>query len=100
MPKTFHEVVASVPVAKITRIDVGLEGDWSGSVVPVWTRESGALGFDAVVASHPTHRPSLELYFDCAWVGMHCFRATAAGNVFDADLAAQVVRWVELQLQA
>ena len=68
--------------------------------MPVWTRESGALGFDAVVTSHPTCRPSLELYFDGAWVGLYCFRVTADGNVFDADLAAQIVRWVEYQLQA
>ena len=92
------EVVRSAPLHGIVRIDVGLEGDWSGSVVTVWTRDSGLIGFDRVKRSHPVHKPSLELYFDRAWVGVHCFRNHAGRNVFDEDLAEDLVGLVESRI--
>lgn len=88
-------ILQSIPLEGIVRIDAGLEGDWSGSVVPVWTRAEGRLRFDDVVRVHARYRPSLELYFDEAWVGMHCYRRQGGENVFDEDLALEVIRWIE-----
>ena len=91
-------LLEGIPLDGILRIDVGLEGDWSGSVVTVWTRDWGLVGFDQVVRSHSDHRPSAEFYFDGAWVGVHCFRIEEGRNVFDEDLALELVRQVELRL--
>ena len=91
-------IAGDVNVQGLLRIDVGLEGDWSGSVVTVWTREGGLLGFDAVVRSHPEHKPSAELYFDGAWIGVHCFRVEAGVHVFDEAAARGLVEEIESRL--
>jgi hypothetical protein len=90
-----HAVLQSIPLDSIVRIDLGLEGDWSASVVSIWSRREGFLGFDRVVRSHTTHRPSLELYFDGAWVGVHCFTREDGSNVFDQAKAEEVIGWIE-----
>ena len=94
-PARLPEIVSTISLSGIIRIDAGLEGDWSGTVVPVWTRDEGLIGFDRVARSHPEHRPSLELYYDGAWVGIHCFQREGDRNIFDEDLARAVVRWVD-----
>jgi len=89
------DILRVIPLDKVVRIDVGLEGNWSESVVPVWRRGEGLLGFEQVARSHPDHKPSMELYFDGAWVGVPCFVHQGGANVFDSDLAAQLVQRVE-----
>jgi len=88
-------VIRGISLDGIIRIDLGLEGDWSGSVIPIWSRRDGFVGFDGAVLSHSTHRPSLELYFEGAWVGVHCFTHEDGSNVFDRALADRVIEWVE-----
>lgn len=78
MTEHVHALLRVIPLDGILRIDVGLEGDWSGSVVTVWTRDQGLVGFDHVARSHSDHQPSAELYFEGAWVGVHCFRIEGA----------------------
>ena len=94
-PDGLPRIVGTISLSAIVRIDAGLEGDWSGTVVPVWTQDEGGLGFDQVVRSHTAHRPSLELYYDGAWLGFHCFQREGGRNVFDEELALGVVRWVD-----
>ncbi|MCP4660069.1 MAG: hypothetical protein GY856_32100 [bacterium] len=79
----------------LQRIDVSLEGDWSALVTSVWTREAGLVGFSAVARRHPTHKPSLELYFEDYWVGCHCFRRVHGENVFDEELARRIIDHIE-----
>lgn len=101
MPESRDEILsllASIPLQAIRRIDLGLEGDWSRTVVPVWSRQEGRLGFEDATRSHREHRPSLELYFDGAWVGIHSFRRDGEMNVFDERFADEVIRWVESEL--
>jgi len=92
-------LLKSVPLDGILRIDVALEGDWSPTVVTVWSRESGYMGFSKVIKSHPTYKPSLELYFQSVWLGVHCFTRTNGVNVFDKDFASQIIDYVESNLR-
>lgn len=87
-----------ISVEGILRVDLGLEGDWSGTVVPIWSRESGFLGFEGATHGHATHRPSLELYFERAWIGLHCFRREGDQNVLDETAALRVISWIENEL--
>ena len=96
--KAPHPILGGLPLAGIVRIDLGLEGDWSPTVRPVWSREEGFLGFgDPLPVGHDT-TPALELYFDGAWVGVHCGASTPDGVVLDAFAARRVIDWVETRL--
>ncbi len=88
-------VLSEISLTGLKRIDVSLEGDWSARVAPVWTLPAGFLGFSAVARQHPTHKPSLELYFRDYWVGCHCFRRVNGQNVFDEALALRIIDHVE-----
>ena len=91
IPLIFREISLDA----IERIDLALEGDWSRTVVTVWTRDHGALGFTAATRSHPINKPSLELYFTDSWLGIHCFTRTAGQNVFDEEFASRIIEYVE-----
>lgn len=93
-----HPLITSIPLDGIVRVDLGLEGDWSGSVVTVWSRAKGLLGFEAAVRRHPEHTPSLELYFEGGWVGAHCHLVERGENVFDENRARRVIGFVEQSL--
>jgi hypothetical protein len=88
-------LLSACPLADLTRIDVGLEGDWSPTVTTVWTREGGRLSLTDVARVHESFKPSLELYFVDAWIGLHCFRRVGNTNVFDEDFLEKVVNDVE-----
>lgn len=79
----------------LTRIDVGLEGDWSPTARAVWTREDGTLSLGGIVREHATLKPSLELYFDDGWIGIHCYRRVESSIVLDEDLLRKVIDQVE-----
>ena len=91
VPAALH----AIPLDAIMRIDAALEGDWSATVVPLWTRAGGFLGFDGVVRRHPDRRPALELYCPGYWVGIHCCREEAGAFVLDEARARAVVAYVE-----
>ncbi len=91
LPQTLREI----SLDGLRRIDVALEGDWNPTVVTVWSREEGRHGFSAVARSHPTHKPSLELYFENVWLGIHCFRRIDDENAFDEELAIRIIEYVE-----
>ena len=61
----------------------------------VWTRDRGFVGFDAVTRSHPEHRPSAELYFEGAWVGVHCFRRRGGRNELDEELVKALIQMAD-----
>ena len=82
-------MLRNLNVKGIIRIDAGMEGDWSSSVVTIWNREEGYRGLSGFSGSHPDHCPSLELYFRGAWVGAHCFRRVGRENVFDEEFNHQ-----------
>ncbi len=93
-------IVREISLDGIRRVDVALEGDWSPTVITVWTRDRGRSDFSAVVRSHKTFKPSLELYFEGAWVGIHCFNRVDGENVFDEELATKVLEFVECRTEA
>jgi hypothetical protein len=93
LPAAIPEWLAGVDFQRIVRLDVGLEGDWSGSVSAVWTRADGFLGLPDL--RHARLRPALELYFEGGWIGLHCFRAEPDGFALDAAAVQQVVAFLD-----
>ncbi len=92
------DLVQSIPLEGILRIDVGLEGDWSPTVKTVWSRGRRSIDFSQVTRAHPSHKPSLELYFEGAWLGVHCFQRIDGDNVFDEERASRLIQFVETSL--
>ena len=88
-------LLSAVPLEKLMRIDVGLEGDWSPTVTTVWTRVDGRLGLSDVVREHELFKPSVELYFVGGWIGLHCCCRDGKVNVFDESLVERVIDDVE-----
>lgn len=77
-----------------------MEGDWSPSVVTIWDRKKGFMGFSGFNGSHPVHRPSLELYYEGAWIGIHCYQRVDNRNIFDEDQALRIINLVEKRLKS
>ncbi len=69
--KELPKIIKEISLQEIQRIDAALEGNWSPTVVTVWSREKGIHGFSEVSLTHPEYKPSLELYFKNTWVGIH-----------------------------
>jgi len=86
--------LTAVPVGRVTRIDVGLEGNWSETVKQVWSRSTGFTGFEQVARSHAEHRPAIELYLADGWIGIHCYRVEGGQYVLDEAKARSLVDYV------
>ncbi len=84
-----------VPVQKVIRIDVGLEGQWSETVTAVWSVADGFGGFDDVVKHHPRYRQAVELYLQDGWIGVPCSIESPDGHEFDEALARDLIACVE-----
>ena len=95
MEKEIPLIVREISLVKIQKIVVALEGNWNPTTVTVWSREKGMLGFSNVTRTHSIHRPSLELYFTDAWLGINCFYKIEGKNVFDEEFALKVIEYVE-----
>lgn len=87
-----------VPLQDMLRIDAALEGDWSPTAITAWRPGDDTPDFSGLPRSHPEHRPSLELYFEGSWIGLHCFRREDGRNVFDEERARAVVNYVKERL--
>ena len=92
-------IVREISLDEIQRVVFGLEGDWNPTMVTVWTRDKGTLGFSKVTRTHSTFKPSLELYFADAWLGIHCFNRINGENVFDEKFAVQLLEYVETKCE-
>ena len=93
-------LLSACQLGDLKRIDVGLEGDWSPTVEVFWTREAGVLNRSDIVLQHVSYKPSLEVYFENGWIGLHCFRRAAGRNVLDRALLQRIVDAVEAALAA
>ena len=40
------KLISDISLNKLKRIDAGLEGNWNPSVVTIWTRNEGLIGYD------------------------------------------------------
>ena len=89
------EIIREISLDTLLRIDVALEGNWSATVVTVWSRDRGSIGCEDVVHTHESFKPSLELYFDGSWLGLHCLTRIGGKNVFDESFATRVIAYVE-----
>ena len=83
------------PIDRVIRIDVGLEGNWSETVKPVWSPDTGFTGFDEVVRSHVEYRPALEFCLADEWIGIRCCQAQNGLNVLDEEKARRLIEFVE-----
>lgn len=92
-------MISSVPIKDIRRIDVAMEGNWSQTVTSVWTKYAGFIGFEKVEKENARLKPSVELYFDDYWLGIHCYNKVGGKNVFDEKLAMDIIGLVEKALR-
>jgi len=88
------KILMDISYHDVKRIDVGLEGNWNPTVVTVWSKEKGFLGFFSVPRSHAEFKPSIELYFSDTWVGIHCYKKCDKSYVFDEKLALRIIEFV------
>ena len=88
-------LLSACPLENLTRIDIGLEGDWSPTVRTVWRRNDGRLSQTDVAREHESYKPSLELYFVDGWIGLHCFRRVGNVNVLDESTVERAINDVE-----
>lgn len=86
----WREWIGRLPLGSLDRIDVALEGSWSETVRTVWRPGDAAPDLGSPL-SHPSLVPSLELYWDGAWLGLHCYRRAGELNVLDEELARAMV---------
>jgi len=87
------QILNHISLRDLKRIDVALEGNWNPTVATVWSKDKGFLGFSGVVKSHPKYKPSVELYFDHIWIGIHCYRELDKQYVFDENLALRIIEF-------
>jgi len=97
--KNIPDIIKRLPLYNIKRIDTSLEGDWSPNVKAVWSKEKGFVGFPNVINSHSTFKPSLELYFDNCWFGIHCFKKINNQYVFDEEYALHIIQYINSKLK-
>ena len=90
-------LLSACSIDELTRIDVGLEGEWSQTVQTVWTRDDGWLSQKDVVREHASLKPSLELYLVDGWIGLHCCKWDGRVYVLDESLMERVVQDVEAE---
>ncbi len=95
MNKKLPQIIGEISLDAIIRIDVSLEGAWNSNLATIWSRKDGFTGFNGISRSHAVFKPSLELYFDCSWVGIHCFNRKGGHFVFDEELAAAIIDYIE-----
>ena len=89
------QLLSVCSLADLTRIDVGLEGDWNSSARTVWTRQNRILDVSEAPDGHEDFKPSIELYFSDGWIGLHCFCRRESMNVLDRERLEAVVSEVE-----
>lgn len=91
-------VVQEISLDAILRIDYSLEGDWSGNVKTIWSKTDGFLSYDGILKSHAENIPSIELYFEGYWLGIHCFNRIDGQNVFDEAKSDAIIQYVSEQI--
>ena len=99
-PKDIPMIVREVSINGIQRVVAALEGDWNPTMVTVWMRDRGMLGFTDVIRTHPILKPSLELYFEDSWLGIHCFNRSDGVNVFDEEYAVFIINYIETNIES
>ncbi len=95
--KNIPSIIREISYDGIQRVVAGLEGDWNPTMVTIWTRNKGTLGFSHVTRAHSTFKPSLELYFKRSWVGIHCYKRINGYNVFDEENAAEILKYITVK---
>ena len=91
----YSALLSACSLDDLTRIDVGLEGDWSPTVRTVWSRTDGRLRQRDIVRAHESFKPSLELYFVDGWIGLHCCNWDGHVHVIDESSLEKVIQDVE-----
>ena len=97
--KSFPSIISEISLKEIQKVVVGLEGNWNPTVVTIWTRDKGSLGFSRVIRTHPSFKPSMELYFENTWIGIHCYNRSNGKNIFDEEFAARILDYIETKCE-
>ena len=85
----------SITLSQVVRIDLGLEGDWSETVVCVWNPQDGFLGVPPAFPPHHDLRPALELYMPGGWIGIHCAVTVDGGYAVDEERLRKITECVD-----
>jgi len=96
--KNIPDIIKRLPLYDIERIDTSLEGDWSPNVKTIWSKDKGFFGFPNVKFIHSTFKPSLELYFESCWFGIHCFKKVNNQLVLDEEYALNIIQYINNML--
>jgi hypothetical protein len=97
--KNIPLIVREIPVDGIQKVFAALEGDWNSTMVTIWTRDKGLLGFSKVTRTHSTFKPSIELYLEDTWLGIHCYKKINGKNVFDEEFAINLLEYLETKCE-
>jgi hypothetical protein len=92
-------ILKQVNLDKIQRVDIALEGDWNNTVVTVWNTDEGLIGFDNVIKSHQSLKPSIELYLTDIWIGIHSFKTENNLHIFDEQYASDIIDFIEEKIK-
>ena len=88
-------IISAIPLNGIQKVIAALEGDWNRTMVTLWDSKKKLIDFSPVKLVHPTLKPSVELYFEHSWVGIHCFKRIKRKNVFDEKFAKSLLEYIE-----
>lgn len=50
--KYIPSILREISLGEIKRVDAALEGDWNRTMVTIWNRDKGSLGFSKVTRTH------------------------------------------------
>ncbi len=89
------DTIRRLPLARITRVDVALEGDWNATVTTVWTAATGWDTAGSPELQHPELPPAVELYFESSWFGFRCYREKDGVKMLDAAALEQSIELIE-----
>ena len=93
--KKLPDILKEISLADIIRIDYALEGNWNNTVVTIWSRDKGFIGYPEENLMHNTLKPSIELYFNKLWLGIHCYNRINNKNIFDKEYADIIIKYIE-----
>jgi hypothetical protein len=87
-------ILEHIDYSLLHRIDLALEGNWNATVKVIWTKEKGMIPYDFEDLQHEWMKPSIELYFEREWIGIHCYRRIDNQNVYDAEYAGKIINYI------
>ncbi len=94
MEKSVLELLNNIDFGKLTRIDVGLEGEWTKSVKTIWSKDTDSIFLKDFSITSFERKPCIELCFPFYWIGIHCFRKNEE-YCLDLVLVNEIIEFIK-----